>query len=60
MRARYTDWPRDSTIDQSAQDAYDSARGADRTPVQRANAAHVAGRCSVGTGGTPSWLVAIR
>ncbi len=40
MRARYTDWPRDNIIDQIAQDAYDRARGADQTPVQRANAAY--------------------
>lgn len=31
MRARYTDWPRDSTIDQIAHAAYDAARRAEQS-----------------------------
>lgn len=40
MRARYTDWPRDSTIDQIAQEAHDRVHGTDQSPAQRARAAY--------------------
>jgi hypothetical protein len=40
MRARYTDWPRDSTIDQIAQETHDRVHGTDQSPAQRARAAY--------------------
>ena len=40
MRARFSDWPRDSTADQIAQAAHDAALRKDRSAVQRAAAAY--------------------